>query len=468
MAEHEEDHDSQDRSWLERFLGLFAEVRAGEGITAILLTLNVFLLLSAYYTIKPVREALILTVPNGAEYKAYMGAVVAMTLFFAVPIYGRIADRLKRNRLIVGVSLFFISNLIGFYFVGLSPKAAEGTGALLYGLGFFLWISVFNMMVVAQFWAFAADLYNDEQGKRLFALVGIGASMGSVMGSLVVDRVVERIGTQAMLLVAAGFIGASALITQVVDTRETRRGGGAVKAKAKAKDAPKKEADKSGAYGLVLAHRYLIFIALFTVVFTLVNSNGEYILGKLAKDASSLHGSTKQEQKDWIAAFYGQFFLWVNIVGALVQSFLVSRIIKYGGLKVAFRVFPAIALMSALSVVFMPVLAVVRVGKTAENATDYSLNNTVRNVLWLPTTRRMKYLAKQAVDSFIVRLGDVASGGAVFVLAQVLQFGPRAMAITNVVLVGVWLYLAREILKENELMSERREAGELQDEPESV
>jgi AAA family ATP:ADP antiporter len=108
-----------------------------------------------------------------------------------------------------------------------------------------------------------------------------------------------------------------------------------------------------------------------------------------------------------------------------------------------------IALLDGLAVAIAPLLAVLFIGKVAENAADYSLNNTLRNMLWLPTTREMKYKAKQAVDTFFVRMGDVASGVLVALGAGVLQLGVRAFAISNAVLVLAWLALARAIVKEH-------------------
>jgi AAA family ATP:ADP antiporter len=108
---------------------------------------------------------------------------------------------------------------------------------------------------------------------------------------------------------------------------------------------------------------------------------------------------------------------------------------------------PVISLSSALCVAFAPVLGVIFVGKLLENSTDYSLNNTLRQMLWLPTTREMKYKAKQAVDTFFVRMGDVASGGWVALAISVLGFGVRGFALGNVVLVGVWLWLAVAIVR---------------------
>jgi len=162
------------KSAIERFLSVFATVHRGEGLTALVLTLNVFLLLTAYYIIKPVREALILG-SAGAEIKSYAGAGQALLFLLIVPLYSAYASRTNRVRLINGVIAFFISNLAIFYVLG----------RLQFQLGvvFFLWVGLFNLMLVAQFWAFANDIYTEEQGKRLFAIVGIGSSLGAIVGA---------------------------------------------------------------------------------------------------------------------------------------------------------------------------------------------------------------------------------------------------------------------------------------------
>jgi AAA family ATP:ADP antiporter len=100
----------------------------------------------------------------------------------------------------------------------------------------------------------------------------------------------------------------------------------------------------------------------------------------------------------------------------------------------------------------------VRWAKTAENATDYSLQNTVRQVLFLPTTREQKYKAKQAIDSFFVRAGDVFSAGLVFLGTQILSLTPSGFAIVNIGLVLVWLLLAFWIGRENAKLTARTAA----------
>lgn len=473
MSGDEKAGDDQ-RSGLERLLSVFTEVRAGEGVTALLLTLNIFLLLTAYYIIKPVRGALIVAMPNGPEYKSYMSAVIAVLLLFAVPAYASFAKKLPRNRLIVGVLLFFISNLVLFY-IGTKVPIIEKY----LGLVFFAWVGIFNMMVVAQFWAFANDLYKEEQGKRLFAMIGIGATVGGAIGAGLAALLIAPLGLYQMLLVTAGILGGSALLTQIVHVRETRR----KRAEGTAEDAaeepkkperPKKEPAKQGAFQMVGQYRYLTLLAAFSLLFTLVNTNGEYILDVIvgeAADAGVADGTIEAaKKKDWIGTFFSQFFFIVNILAVLIQSFLVSRIVKFGGLKLAFFVFPAIAFLDAAALAVLPILLVVRIGKTLENATDYSVNNTVRNMLWLPTTKKMKYQAKQAVDTFFVRMGDVSSAVLVFVMAGLLTLPVRYFAIANIVIIFVLLYVCRETLKEEEVVRGMKERGELpeDDEPEEA
>src|ERR1700686_3940864 len=158
---------AREQTWLERGLSVFSDVQGGEGLGALLLAGNVFCLLASYYLLKTVREALILS-EGGAEVKSYASGVQAIMLLLIVPAYGALASRVNRIRLINGVMLFFVSNLMVFH-----ELAARGVHV---GVAFFLWVGVFNLMVVAQFWAFANDLYTQERGQRLFPLIGIGGS----------------------------------------------------------------------------------------------------------------------------------------------------------------------------------------------------------------------------------------------------------------------------------------------------
>jgi AAA family ATP:ADP antiporter len=434
--------NAQRRNPLERFLSLFAEVHAGEGRSTVLLTLAVFLLLTSYYIIKPVREALILA-GGGAAVKSYAAAGQAALLLVTVPLYARLAGQLSRRRLLTVVTLFFTACLGGFYLL------AQLRVPL--GVPFFLWVGIFNYTVIAQFWSLANDLHTPEAGKRLFAILGFGASAGAVFGSWVTEILIEPVGMYQLMLLSAGLLVVSLVLSLLAERRVTA-GGAPAPDTGTSPDDPPPEAGlgRDGVFTVMRASRYLQLLALLTLLTNVVNTTGEYLLGELVTRTAREHalagGATGEAvaaaMGPYIGAFYAGFFKIVNIVGLVTQLFLVSRLVKYLGVKVCLLILPLIAMGGYGLLLAFPVLSVVRWAKTAENATDYSLQNTVRNMLWLPTSRQEKYKAKQFVDTFCVRLGDMLSAGVVFVGTTWLGFGVAGFAGFNLVLVGFWVIVS--------------------------
>ncbi|HTK70520.1 MAG TPA: Npt1/Npt2 family nucleotide transporter [Candidatus Eisenbacteria bacterium] len=428
------------RGVLDRALSLFADVRGGEGVTAVLLMLNIFLLLAAYYLLKTIREPLILTVQGGAEVKSYSAAAIAGLLMILVPVYSALASRVSRVPLINGVTAFFILCLVAFFFLNQAGVAI--------GIPFFIWVGIFNLMVIAQLWAFANDVYTVDQGKRLFAIVGFGASLGAIAGSFFTGKLVSQYGPYPFLIAAAVLLGLCMLLTNLVNAREK-----AAKHEESEGETEGDRAERSGdssvkgrsGFALVFADRYLLLIAVLMLLSNLVNTTGEYILGKTVVANYMAHAGAAAgglDEKKIIGEFYGNYFTWVNVISAILQAFVVSRILKYLGVRTALLVLPFVALFGYLSMAFIPLVAFIRGAKIAENSLDYSVQNTTRNALYLPTSREAKYKAKQANDTFFVRLGDLASAGLVFAGTTWLAFGPRQFALTAVGLVAVWLVVA--------------------------
>ncbi|MFC2166085.1 hypothetical protein ACFLT2_13950 [Acidobacteriota bacterium] len=200
-----------------KLLKIITVIYPGEGFTAFLLTFNIFLLLAAYYIIKPVREAFILA-GKGAEIKSYLSAAIAILLIFVVKWYSNVSSRFPRQKLITWVTLFFISNLVIFY--GLSYTEID-LGTI--GLIFFIWVGIFNVLVIAQFWGFANDIYTEEAGKRLFPLIAFGATFGGFSGSTIAGWLVKPLGLYQMMLVAGGILGICIALTLVIHNREIKR-----------------------------------------------------------------------------------------------------------------------------------------------------------------------------------------------------------------------------------------------------
>ena len=144
--------------------------------------------------------------------------------------------------------------------------------------------------------------------------------------------------------------------------------------------------------------------------------------------------------EEFIGRFYADYFTWVSALTAFIQIVLVARIMQFIGVRAALFVLPLVSMSAYGIIAFIPVLALIRGAKIAENSLDYSLNNTVRQALFLPTSREAKYKAKAAIDTIFVRVGDLSSAGLVF-LGTLLALQPRDFAIVNMALVLVWLLI---------------------------
>jgi AAA family ATP:ADP antiporter len=427
------------KSALERLLSLFADVRAGEGIGTLLLALNVFLLLAGYSLMKPARDGLILT-EGGAELASYSAAAQAVLLMIVVPFYGWLGTRVVRIRLISMMMVFFSVTLVGFYL--------GGQAGLREGVAFYIWIGLINVFIVSQFWAFANDIYTEGQGRRLFPLIGVGQSLGAWVGAAAVTPLVQGLNytPYTLMLLGACVLMIALMITLVVNHRETAR------ADVQGAAANTAHLGPQGGFELVWNDRYLLWIAVLVVLLNVVNTTGGYVLNKLiVEQAAQRFGtdpSAVAESRQFVTAFSGSIIATVNLVGFLLQLFVTSRVILLLGVRGALFILPALALVNYSIIAVAPILAVVRIGKILENSTDYSIQNTVKQALFLPTSREAKYKAKAAIDTFFTRGGDVLS--AAFVGAgQVLGVSTPVFAGLNVAMTGLWLWVAGQIAKEH-------------------
>ncbi|MCK6548996.1 MFS transporter [Myxococcota bacterium] len=440
--------DAQHPSFLDRFLRLFSDVRAGEGVTALAMLCSIFLLLVSYYVLKVVREPLILATPNGAALKSYASAGQAIVLMGFVPFYSWFSSKVDRRNLILAVGVFFLA-CIELFALGVVADVPY------LGIAFFIWVGIFSLSLVAQFWAFANDLYDKGAGERLFPIIGIGATVGSWLGSVAAGELfAAKLEIELILQVAAALLAVHVALLVFIHRRESAR--------THHRREEKEQLSKAGGFGLVFRSRYLLLMAVLFLILNVVNTIGEYVLSANvsaalpdALAAAGLGGASpdapevKAFTKAYFGEFYGEFFSGVNVAAVLLQAFVVSRIVKYVGIRGVVLLLPIVSLSAYGLIGLVGGLAVTRWSKTAENSIDYSVMNTGRAMLWLPTSREEKYKAKQAIDTFFVRFGDVTAAGVVFVGKEVLAFAAPSFAIANVVLVGLWLFVALLLLREH-------------------
>jgi AAA family ATP:ADP antiporter len=302
-------------------------------------------------------------------------------------------------------------------------------------------------MIIAQFWSYANDTYTKEAGGRLFPIIAIGSTLGSPLGAWITARMFEaRLRPDAMLYFAAFLLLVTAGLFLPIDRSR------AMRQKAVANDAP---LGGNSGFALVFASPYIRLIALLLVLLNVVNTTGEFILSHMVTGrAQALTAADAAFDKGaYIGAFYGDYFFWVNVAALVLQAFVASRLVKRFGLAGVLFALPLIAVGSYGIIAFGASLAVVRWAKTAENSADYSVMNTAKQLMWLPTSREEKYKAKQAVDAFFYRIGDLAAAAVVFVGTSWLSMGSRAFAMANLLFVIAWLLLAVRIVRENRRLS---------------
>lgn len=418
------------KSWLDRALTPFTDIRSGEGATALLMLVNIFLLLICYSVIKTVREPLIL-LGGGAEVRSYAAAGQALLLMGFVPIYSWCASRVDRVKLLVGVTLFFIVCIELF-------AGAVAAQVPYVGVAFFIWVGIFNISLVAQFWSFANDIYSKGAGERLFPIIVMGMTAGAPVGSFVAGRLFQAGFTpQVILQISAALLSASVFLYLRINARESRHEGAA-----------QPTMSAAGGFRLVLTSRYLKLVALLIVLLNVVNTTGEYVVARLltshANDMALVDATFNKQA--YIGAFTGDYQFWVNVTALLIQLFITSRLVKYKGLQGALLALPLIALGGYAMIAAGAGFSMVRWIKTAENATDYSVMNTARQLLWLPRSREEKYKAKQAIDTFFMRGGDLLSAAVVYMGTRVLHIDVTQFALVNIALTLAWIGVALLIL----------------------
>jgi AAA family ATP:ADP antiporter len=420
------------RTTLDRALRAFSDVRAGEGLRAVGMLVSLLLLMVAYYVLKTVREPLILA-GGGAEVKSYAAGLQALVLIGFVPAYSWLTRKVGRRGLIIGLVGFFFVNLQLFYI-------ALRLGSRFVGVAFFVWVGIFSLSVIAQFWSLANDSYSRDEGERLFPIIAFGATLGSPIGARIAGALFARgIAPQTMMQIAAALLLVHGAITlQLARTSSTTL-------------AERPLVSRTGGFQLIARSVYLRLVAVLLLVLNVVNTVGEYVLSKNVVNAASAAVASGQvaSKAEFIGAFYGGFFFWVNVSAALLQALLVSRLVKHAGVRGVLLFLPLLAFGVYATMAAGASFAVIRWLKTAENAGDYSVMNTGRAMLWLPTSREEKYRAKQAMDTFVVRMGDVVATLVVAGSLSLLHLGPSALAAINAVLAIVWVMVASGVARLN-------------------
>jgi AAA family ATP:ADP antiporter len=319
-----------------------------------------------------------------------------------------------------------------------------------------MFVGIFSVTLVAQFWSFASDVYGETRGKRLFPLVAVGASAGGAVGAWAGKRLLSFEVLDAFDLILLALLPLAASLALAVWT--DRRGSyGQPSEWTRTRWTEPAAPQNRGAYKLILQYRYLSGTAAMVVVFNWVVASGDNILFGLVQESVRADiGATVTDPEQFsrlvnvaTTAFYGDLYFWVNTGGLVLQAFFVSRILRYGGFMALMLTTPLVSLAAYFSMAIAPVIGIIKAMKVAENSSNYSVNNTARQMLWLPLSKEMLYQAKTAIDTLFVRVGDGLAALTVLVGTRIITLDIVSFLWINVALTLCWIALAVYLVREN-------------------
>ncbi|MYB06189.1 MAG: hypothetical protein F4Y24_07540 [Gemmatimonadetes bacterium] len=418
------------RAWLvvAGLLKRLANMKRGELPLALMSALFFFLVLCGYFFLRPVREAM--GVARGMDELRWLFVATSVTSLAAVLAFGGVVARMNRRRFIPVAYLFVIVCLIGF--AGLLIQDVRAGGGLIgtdaqtglsrgVGYTFYIWLTVINLFTTSVFWAFMVDIFDVDQGKRLFAFVGIGGTLGALAGGWatnVISGMTESPYLPAgLMLTGAGCFALAIAVMLMLDKMAVRSdasslgavGGGPAGSGAAAGDSA--PADDGGEIGgsfwegaqAVLTSPYLLGVGLWVVFMAISNTMIYFTQANIILNDSDTFSQ--------LVGSFAQFDYVAQIVTLITQVFITTHLIRKVGVGWTLAVLPLVTLAGFAVLAVWPVYGVMLLFQAIHRATRYAISRPSRETLFSVVTPSEKYKAKPVVDVFLYRFGDAAGAG---------------------------------------------------------
>ena len=418
-----------------RLLQLVVAVRPEEVRAVLWCWLYIFALFSSYYIMRPIRDQM--GIARGVEDLPwlFLGTLLAM-LLVNLP-FAYLVKKLPRSRFIPLTYRFFAANILLFA-LALHLAAPEQT--IWVGYVFFIWLSVYNLFVVSVFWQLNVDLFSPEQGKRLFGVIAVGATVGGMVGSSITAGLARQVSSTFLLISAAVLLEvavfAASRLTRLSPSLHQPRGAeneASSAAKQSNGEAAKPDERPIGGgvlSGLVNALRspYIRAIAVFILLYTVTSTFAYFLQGQIVE-----HGIADRGER---TAFFASIDFGVNTLALALQLFLSGRVIALLGVSLALTLLPALTMAGFAALAITPSLAAIAVFQVMRRAADYAITRPAREVLYTVASREDRYKAKGFIDTFIYRLGDQAGIWASKGLGEI---GGRVLPLAAIVIAVAWL-----------------------------
>jgi AAA family ATP:ADP antiporter len=366
-------------------------IRGAERGAVLLATAYGFCILFAYYILRPVRDEISAEDRGNLQ---LLWTAVFLVMLLAVPAYSALVSRYSRRVFIPLANRFFALNLALFFAaLYLLPNEAR----IWIDRVFYVWTSVFALFVVTIFWGYMADLFRNEQGRRLFGIIAVGASLGAIAGSSLTAALAERVPTFALLLIAMVPLEAAAWLAWGLH----RNSEGLVTSLRRDTVAIKGTAFSG--IGLVMRSPYLRRIAAYLALMTFAST-------VLYFQQADLIGSAFGDDRAARRTVFAQIDLAVNVLTILTQLLLTAQVIRWLGVPLSLALTPILVALGFLTLGLYPTLAVLVVFQVMYRTIRYAIARPARELLFTVVGREQRYKSKAFLDAAVYRGGDLASG----------------------------------------------------------
>jgi AAA family ATP:ADP antiporter len=375
--------------------------------------LYVFAVLSAYYVLRPIRDEM--GVQGGVENLPWLFTGTLIGMIAINPLFAMLVKRLARARFIALAYRFFAVNLLVFLLLFAFANPAQDVWL---GRAFFIWLSVFNLFVVSVFWALMVDVFDAEQGKRLFGFLAAGATLGAIAGSTITASLVRGVGATTLFV-------ASMVLLEVAVFASRRLSF---------KDTTVEEAPIGGGVLAGIAHTfrspYLLNICLFLLLFTVTSTFLYFQQATIARDSFADRASR--------TAFFAQVDLAVNVLTLTVQLLLTAHVLRRLGVALTLAILPAFTTLGFAALALSPTIAVIVAFQVLRRAANFALARPTREILFTVLAREDKYKAKSFIDTVVYRAGDQV-GSWSYLLLSAFGLGIAGVALVAVPLSALWI-----------------------------
>ncbi len=435
---------------MNKFLKSFVDIRRNELSFSFLMAGYFFLVITTFWILKPLKKAafvgfykekgfdLFFWHFEAADTELLAKVANMLVAFVAVTIFTWLAKRYVRHQLTTIFSLFFI---LCFLFFSFYLNNIGGVTAWL----FYLTGDLFTTLMVATFFVVLNDSVDADGAKRLYGMIGLGGVLGGAFGSIIVASFIDsgQVSMETWMYIAIGTTLAimfMANMASMCDCAPKRTLAEDLEREPADQNAGSENSVMAGAK-LVFASKYLFSVVLIVALYEIVSTVVDYQFTRTV-----LHYVEKSD----LGSAFGTAYAYMNITAVIVQLFLTSFIMKRFGLKTALLVLPIAILAISSGFLLTPVLALGMLMPSADGGFAYSINQSAKEALYVPTTRDEKYKAKAFIDMFVQRFAKVLAIGVTLTISAVFKdFSMvRWLSIGTVVLIIIWIFAVRFVGQE--------------------